>query len=257
MSKGANDTAIRGWNGAFHTTHWSEILDARSNDEPQRHAALEDLLGRYWKPVYCYLRCKGYDDEAAKDLTQGFFCEVVLGRGLVQEADRARGRFRIFLLTALEHYAVSVHRAERAKQRMPEGGFIRLEGVEGLSGPRPVHYATPNELFDYAWASTLLDQVLAEVARKCHEKGKGTHWEVFQAKVLRPLIDDAEAPSLTGLCARYGIASEAKASKMIISVKSLLRAVLRRRVRQFVDSDAEIDDEIRYLVGVFSKRHGR
>jgi len=32
-----------------------------------------EMLKTYWKPVYCYLRCKGYDNEQAKDLTQGFF----------------------------------------------------------------------------------------------------------------------------------------------------------------------------------------
>ena len=34
---------------------------------------VDRLLRRYWKPVYCYLRHKGYSNENAKDLTQGFF----------------------------------------------------------------------------------------------------------------------------------------------------------------------------------------
>ncbi len=141
MSKRGSKTTAGGPDRAFRTTHWTEIFDARSDDEPRRHAALEELLGRYWRPVYCYLRSKGHDGEAAKDLTQGFFHEVVLGRGLIQQANRARGRFRTFLLTALDRYATSLHRAEKAKRRMPQGGLVRLEGIDGLNVPEPATLA--------------------------------------------------------------------------------------------------------------------
>ncbi len=97
MSKRGDKTTAGQSSGAFHTTHWTEIFDARSHDEPRRRAALRELLGKYWTPVYCYLRCKGHDKEAAKDLTQGFLCDVVLRGRLVQQADRTKGRFRTFL----------------------------------------------------------------------------------------------------------------------------------------------------------------
>jgi len=257
MSKGRDETTTRGWRRSFHTTHWTEILDAKSEDEPRRHEALRELLGRYWKPVYCYLRCKGCDREDAKDLTQGFFHEVVLGRDLIQRADRDKGRFRTFLLTALDRYATDVHRAEKAKQRMPEGGLVPLEGVDGLNVPESFHYTTPVEVFDYAWASALLDQVLAEVAEECHERSKTAYWEVFQARVLRPIMEHAESPSLGHLCEKYSIPSNAKASKMSIAVKRRFRAILRRHVRQLVESDAQVNDEIRYLMRVFFRDSGR
>ncbi len=107
-------TELGGQGGAFETTHWTEILSARTLDENRRKATMDKLLGRYWKPVYCYLRRKGRDNETAKDLTQGFFQEVVLGRDLVQKAESQKGRFRTFLLTALDHYVTSVDRAETA-----------------------------------------------------------------------------------------------------------------------------------------------
>lgn len=129
-------TTVRG-GVAFRTTPWTDILDARSDDESGRQAAIEELLGMYWKPVYCYLPCKGHDHEAAKDLTQGFFHEVVLSRGLIQRADRTGGRFRTFLLKALWDYAASVRRAEKAKRRMPEGGLLRLDSMDELP-PRSV-----------------------------------------------------------------------------------------------------------------------
>jgi DNA-directed RNA polymerase specialized sigma24 family protein len=257
MSRRHDKETSRGRPEPFPVTHWTEIFDARSDNEPRRQAALEDLLTTYWKPVYCYLRSKGHDKEASKDLTQGFFHEVVLGRNLIQNADRERGTFRTFLLMALERYAVSAQRAEKAKRRMPEGGLVRLEGIEELSMPDAVHRGAPHEVFDYVWASSLLDRVLAEVGEECRTKGKSSHWQVFQARVLRPLMDDSKPPSLTQLCAEYGIPTETRASKMIVAVKRWFRAALRRHVRQFVDSDTEVDEEIRYLLSVFSMSNGR
>ncbi|MBE3124006.1 MAG: hypothetical protein IMZ65_04310, partial [Planctomycetes bacterium] len=102
-------TTMGGRGESFETTRWTEIVSARAGDDDRRREALDRILARYWKPVYCWLRRKGYGNEAAKDLTQGFFHEVVVKRGLVAKADRARGRFRAFLLTALRRYATSVH----------------------------------------------------------------------------------------------------------------------------------------------------
>jgi hypothetical protein len=176
----------------------------------------------------------------------------VLGKGLVQWAHRARGRFRTFLLKCLDRYVANVHRAAVTKQRMPEGGLVSLEEMDELTVPDPVHYTTPSEIFDYAWASALLDQILAEVAAECRETGKATHWKVFQAKVLQPIMSNSAPLPLVQLCEKYRISSEAKASNMIITVKRRFQAILRRHVRQLVDSDAEVYEEIRHLMRVFS-----
>ncbi len=154
----------------------------------------------------------------------------------------------------MSRYAANVHRAEVAKQRMPEGGLVRLEGSDGLSVPEPVHYATPVEVFDYAWASALLDQVLADVAGECRETGKSAHWEVFRERVLQPIMGNTESPSLAHLCEKYRISNRAKASNMIVTVKRRFQAILRRHVRQLVDSDAEVYEEIRHFMKVFFGR---
>ncbi|NQT83631.1 sigma-70 family RNA polymerase sigma factor [bacterium] len=253
MAERSDRTGTSQPNGVFRTTHWTEIFVARSQNEPGRHEALREFLLRYWKPVYCYLRCRGNSHEAAKDLTQGFFHEVVLGRGLIQKADRAKARFRTFLLRSLDHYAVSVRRAKQAKRRMPEGGLVSLEEIDPATIPEPVYTADPAEVFDYVWASAVLDQVIAEVVGKCRETNSTTHWEVFRARVLQPILENTAPPSLTDLCDTYGISRTDEASNMILTMKRRFRAVLRGHVRQFVTSDADVDDEIRYLMKVLSR----
>ena len=238
---------------AFHTTHWTQIVNASSSDEPVRKAALEELLGRYWRPVYYYLRCKGYGSEETKDLSQSFFQDVVLGHGLIQRADRTKGRFRTFLLTALDRYVASVHRAEKAIHRTPEGGLMHLADIDDLRMVGPAHSAAPAEAFDYAWASALLDEVLGEVEQECHEKGRATHWQMFRARIIQPVLDGAESPTLAQLCETHGIPSVVKVSKMTMLVRRRFRALLRQHVRQFVDSDADVDDEIRYLMRILAR----
>ncbi len=91
-----DQTSMGGVGDVFLTTHWSLIKNIQSDDDKDG-ALIGVLLERYWKPIYCYLRRKGYYNEEAKDLTQDFFHEIVLNRKLVQKADPSKGRFRFFL----------------------------------------------------------------------------------------------------------------------------------------------------------------
>ena len=91
-----DQTTMGGGQVRFLTTHWSLIETVDSDEKDGNRALIGSLLKQYWKPVYCYLRRHGYGNEEAKDLTQDFFHEVVLGRGLFQRADQSQGRFRPF-----------------------------------------------------------------------------------------------------------------------------------------------------------------
>ncbi len=57
----------------FATTHWSVIFAANQGDSPTGGAALERLCRSYWQPLYSFVRCKGYSEADAQDLTQEFF----------------------------------------------------------------------------------------------------------------------------------------------------------------------------------------
>lgn len=244
-------------NQGFVTTHWSEISDARSDDDVRRQAALGKVLLRYWTPVYCYLRCKGCTKQAAEDLTQDFFQTVVLGRRLIEQADRSKGRFRTLLLRVLDRYAEDVHRMRKAKRRMPQGGLVRLEEIEKSRLPEPVYHHTPAEAFDYAWASTLLDQSLAELEEECCSTGKTLHWCLFRDRFLQPIMDDIPSPSRTFLCQKYRVPSTTIVSNMVVTVKRRLKAILREQMRRFVGSDAQVDDEIRHLTEVLCEPGAR
>jgi RNA polymerase sigma-70 factor (ECF subfamily) len=250
-------TSMGGTAEAFLTTHWSAIGKIAADGDTDNHALINELLKRYWKPVYFFLRRKGYDNERAKDLTQGFFEEVVLERELIRRADQARGRFRTFLRSALEQYLARVHRKETAQKRIPKEKLVALEQIGPADLPEPAGELTPEESFNYAWVSQLLDRLLAEVEARCRADGKSLHWQVFRDRVLQPIMEDARAPSLTEVCNKYGIEDERKASNMIVTVNRRFRAALKRHVRRSVMGDVQVEEELQELMQIFSGRGAR
>lgn len=249
-------TKMGGTGNEFATTQWTVIGKIRSGDE-RKQDLIGDLLNKYWKPVYCYLRHKGYDNEQAKDLTQSFFQEVVLGRKLIQQADRAKGRFRTFLLSALERYLKSAHRKKTAKKRIPESRMVQLAELDPTELPEPVHGLNAIESFNYTWVSALLDQMLEEVEAKCCTDDMTVHWEIFQARVLQPIMENTDPPPLAEICDKFGIEDGTKASNMIVTVRRRFQAALKQHLRQSVSSDEQINEELRELMQFFAKKNAR
>jgi len=209
------------------------------------------LMEQYWRPVYCYLRRKGHDNEQAKDLTQGFFHEMVLGHRLIEKADAAKGRFRSFLLIALNRYLINVHNGETARKRIPKEKLVPLDFVGSSDLPEPLAAASPEDSFNYAWASTLLEQTLEEVEAKCHEDGLSAHWHVFHDRLLEPILSRTDPPSLPEICKRYGLAEPGTASNMMVTVKRRFHDTLRRHVRAANLSENGGQEELRELQRFF------
>ncbi|MGB2821000.1 MAG: sigma factor [Phycisphaerae bacterium] len=243
-------------NGTLWHTRWSEIFAARTLDADRRRKAVERIMGRYWRPVYVYLRGRGRGHEDAEDLIQGFFVKVI-ERGLIQQADPAKGRFRTFLLTALDRYVRDEHGKSSARKRRPAGGVNSLDAFDAPP-PLPAVVAGPEEAFTYAWASQLLDDVLAAVEAQCGQARQQVHWEVFRRTVMEPILFGADVPPMSRLCRELDIATAKKAAAMNVTVKRRFRRVMRAHVRQFVASEDEVDAEIGELTAILSKgRNGK
>ena len=228
---------------AFLTTHWTLIEEIKSGEDKDR-ALIGLLLERYWKPVYCYLRRKGYANEDAKDLTQGFLHEVVLNRGLVQKAERSRGRFRTLLLVALNRYLMNVKEAQTARTRIPPDKLVSLEVVEPPELSSMMTGSNPDDVYQYVWLSALLDQVLSAVQTNCEQDGLHAHWQVFRERVVQPILKGSAPPSLGDVARKHGIKSRKKASNMVVTVKRRFQAALKEYVRTTVASDSYVQEEL-------------
>jgi DNA-directed RNA polymerase specialized sigma24 family protein len=244
-------TGMGGACQAFLTTQWS-LIEGIQDGKDQDKALIDFLLKQYWKPVYCYLRHKDYGNEQAKDLTQGFFHEVVLNRDLVGRADQSRGRFRAFLLHALKQYVSKQDHKQQAQKRL-EQKAVSFEIDEEPVLPESVVQSTAEESYHYAWLSFLLEHVLEEVKDDCKQQGLDIHWALFNKRIVWPIFDDRPPPSLPELCELYDIEDEKKASNMIITVKRRFKAVLMQHVRNTVLSQGQALDELEELLQFFPK----
>jgi len=239
MSKRYDYTSLGGMNRQFPPTQWTMILDLK-----RREAILAELCTKYWKPLYHYLRCKGFSNEEAKDLVQGFFTENVLGREFLEKVDRTRGKFRNFLLVAIRNYAINVQKKNKTPPK-------RDEEIDDLAG-----IDDPETEFNRTWADELLQQVLKELENECHRRGKIAHWQIFREWLLEPTIDDDRA-QMSSICAKHDVANASQAYNMISKTKIRFRAILRNHLRSFVDSDAQVDAEISAFIDIFSRNPER
>jgi RNA polymerase sigma-70 factor (ECF subfamily) len=244
-------TRMGGARQAFLTTQWSLIENIQEGKD-QDNALIGYLLRQYWKPVYCYLRHQGHHNEQAKDLTQGFFHEVVLNRDLVGRADASRGRFRAFLLHALKQYANKQDHKERARKRLEEKA-VAFEMEDEPVLPESVAQTTAEDSYHYAWLSSLLEHVLDEVKEACEDEGMEIHWALFNKRVVWPIFGNRTPPSLPELCETYDIDDAKKASNMMITVKRRFRAVLMEHVRNTVLSQGQAPEELEELLKFLPK----
>ena len=247
-----DQTDMGGSAEVFLTTHWSLVEHIQAHGDKDQ-VLIGLLLDRYWKPVYCYLRHKAYSNEKAKDLTQGFFHDVVLNYQLVQRADQAKGRFRTFLLHALDQYLINEKQRENAQKRRPKGSLVSLDMLTPPAVPTAVERSNPEDSYNYAWTAAMLDHVLADVETQCIATGMQTHWRVFYERVVEPILADADPPSLSSVCERHGVENQRKASNMITTVKRRLQKALTRYLAHTATSDADVQAEFAEIRRFFAE----
>jgi hypothetical protein len=236
MSNYRGHTSLGGPERQFPLTQWTKIADPG-----QRQAILAELCERYWKPLYTYLRARGFSNEDAKDLVQGFFTERVLGREFIGRVDRTKGRFRNFLLVALRHYVINVQKKTRKPVRFDE------------ESEEPTIDDSAEDEFSRAWADTLLQEVLQELELEYHRKGQDSYWQLFHEWLLEPRIGD-DRKDMTLIGSKCGFVNPAHAYRVICRMKARFREVLRGRLRTLAGSEMEIDREINEFISLFSKK---
>jgi RNA polymerase sigma factor (sigma-70 family) len=234
----------------FATTHWSVVLAAGQSADAQASEALEQLCRTYWYPLYAYVRRRGHGPEDAQDLAQEFFA-LLLRKEYFRLANRARGRFRTFLLHALEHFLVNEwKRAQCAKRG---GGLtclsLDVEGAEHRYTNEPAVTMTPERAYEKQWAATLLEHVLSTVKQEYADAGNS---RVF-AELADSLWGKDGSVAFAEIGARLGL-TEGAARGAMHRLRTRYRERLRREVAQTVAEPGEVDEELRYLITVVSQR---
>src|SRR5579864_5187418 len=212
MSALLEDSSVPALGAQFTTTHWSVVLAARHGLNDASAAALEVLCKTYWNPLYSYVRRRGYEPHDAQDLTQAFFARL-LSKEYLRTVDPSKGKFRSFLLAALQHFLANEWRDNHAKKRGGGAEFISLNDTAAEH-----HYAhlsganlSPERLFERQWATTVLEQVLAKLRDEFARSEKLKLFE--EVKIF--LTGDKRTVSYAELAVKLGTTSAAL--KMAVS----------------------------------------
>ena len=108
----------------FRATRWS-LVERGGADPVLRREALGSLFTLYFPALRAHLVVKRrLSPDAADELLQGFAADRVLGKRFLGHVDRAKGRFRSFLLRCLENYRIDNWR-ERPQASHLKGGKRR------------------------------------------------------------------------------------------------------------------------------------
>jgi len=234
---------------AFVTTHWSVVLNAGREQTPQAQDALEKLCQTYWRPLYAYVRRRGYSPDDAADLTQGFFARL-LERRWLERADEKRGRFRSFLLATLSNFIANEW--DKATTQKRGGGRIlslQRDVAESDGGSEPADRLTPEQIFEWRWALALLDQVMNRLSDEFAQNGKT---ELFEA--IKPcLLGERNVQPYAALASRMGM-TEGSVKVTVHRLRQRYRQLLRDEIAHTVATPEEVEEEMRYLFAVLARR---
>ncbi len=236
----------------YPSTHWSLIFQATLPEQQAGEGALHRLLARYYAPLLAHVEFRfRLPCEAAEDLLQGFIFRNVLARQCLGRADRARGRFRTFLLNVLDNYVKDELRARDCARRRPAGGWVALDEAPEAGERHPA----PNgsDPFDREWALTVLAEAEAETRRFYESKDRRDTWGAFHDAVLAPLKDGVARPGDEEIARRHGFESARQASNAIITAKRQFGKILRDVVARYAENNADVDAELRELMAVLSR----
>lgn len=222
------------------------MLLAGQEDSPAATDALEKLCRAYWYPIYAEIRRRGFAPHDAQDYTQEFFA-CLLRRSSFASADKNKGRFRSYLIGALNYFLTDQWHRERTEKR---GGGVPLLSLDAPSDveerfiAEPASQLTPEKIFDARWALMLMDRAFIRVRAEYAGSGKA---KLFEA--LKPFL---AAESGDEGYAKPAHALGMTASHVAVAVHRLrqrFRDCVRAEVADTVANPAEVEDEMRELFG--------
>jgi RNA polymerase sigma factor (sigma-70 family) len=226
----------------FATTQWGLVTTASAEGAPEARAALDALYRTYCYPIYAFIRKRGYDRQDAQDLTQDFFLHL-LEKGALGRADRQRGRFRSFLLGALDHFLAHAEERARARKRGGDCQFVHLDDDEAekcyqLAAPEGM---TAEKIFEARWVAALIEAALVRLRREFQSEGNDRFFVALQQFLL-----GEEEASYQQVADTLGL-SVGAVKTAIHRMRGRYRALVRDEVARTVATPDQVEEELRCL----------
>lgn len=230
---------------AFPTTRWSLLAQATIHGDLAANAALAEFYRRYREPVVGFIARQPRQETQAEDLAQEFFLHLIQGSAL-RRADRARGRFRSFLLGALVRFLARERERAEAEKRGAGAAAVSLDAAapchDELTVPADIAAA-----FDREWARDLILRARGEVEAAWRAK-EGMR----EFAVLREFLPGATAtPPYEAAAEQLGWPL-ARLKTEVHRLRRQFRDQVRAEVALTVDAPHEVDAEMSHLRAVLA-----
>ncbi len=232
----------------FATTHWTVVMAASRSHTTGARVALDELCKLYWYPLYAYVRRRGSNPQDAEDLTQEFF-RTLLEKEYLKAADREKGRFRTFLLVALQRFLANDWDRARAQKRGGRSEHVSLDtsSAENQYQVEAASDVSPERIYDRRWAFALLGKTMARLRAEFVASEKQNEFE----QIKECLTADRGALDYSALAMRIGV-SEGALRVAIHRLRKRFREIFREEVAQTVATPTEIDAEMRHLMAALA-----
>lgn len=248
---------LDGGGAPFATTHWSVVAACCPDTAPS--AAVQEALTRlcrdYWPPLYSFVRRRGHNAHDAQDLVQGFFVHLLETQAYTR-ADRAKGKFRSFLLASLKNFLADRWDHEHRLRRGGGHQFVLLEeeldAVENSYAHEPEEgpWSDAERLFERRWASALVGRAMRRLESEFADNPQKAR--VF-AELKGYLTGGTNLPTQDDIAARLGVPAVTLRSHLA-RLRTHYRAILREEVARTVSHVDDVDGELRHLARVLVGR---
>jgi DNA-directed RNA polymerase specialized sigma24 family protein len=232
----------------FNTTSWTLVRAAAAHPNADSRDALAALCQAYWHPVYAFIRRNGYDPDQSQDLSQEFFA-LLLEKNYLLDADRARGRFRTFLLTAVKHFLANEWDRAHALKRGGGQTAVSIDLVEAEKwyAPAAVEQSTPESIFERRWVLSVLEHVTVKLRAEFTAIGKAEQFD----KLFTFLNREPDTNRYDAVAAQMGL-SAGSLRMAVHRMRKKYRKLLRAEIGATVSTPEETDEEIRFLMAALS-----
>jgi RNA polymerase sigma-70 factor (ECF subfamily) len=240
----------------FPTTRWTLLDQAARGDGEVRHKALADLLRLYVGPIRAFIIARrGVSPDQADDILQDFLSVKWLEQDLLSRARRDKGRFRSYLLTALDHFISNWFRKRRSEG--PGAAAIGAAADPESAGDEPAAPGgRPQDQFDLVWAQQVVQTAIERMRGDCNTNGRQDVWAVFEARLLGPILGEAQPPAYVELVQRFGFQTPAQAQNLLVTAKRTFTRALRAVILEYEGAESDVDAELRDLQEILARPRG-
>jgi DNA-directed RNA polymerase specialized sigma24 family protein len=241
-------------NTAYHpfpVTRWTMVDQAATISSDAGFQALEKLLLRYRPALKAHLvYVKKVSREQADDYIQSFIAGKILQSEILRHADKEKGKFRTFLLTAFDRFIKNEIEKQQAKKRSPAGGFAPLDEAMDATN----FDSGSSVMMDLVWAQEIINQAIQEVHAECRQSNREHFWKIFDARIIQPIMQGGKPVGYEELLKSTGFESPMQASNALITTKRIFVRTIKKIIGQYAENDEDIQQELdelrRVLAGV-------